>query len=102
MGWWGTTQYGDSLQSEPAEMLWGDGPADALSIAFGAEDEPYAFSDRLVVALWDVLDEFRTKLGRLPTKQEMLAGVLFGLPELRKLMGTLPDGPVVHENGDLA
>ena len=59
MGWWGQDSEGRSLQ-EGTELVWGDGPADTL-------DEALAEIDKQFVSAW----------GRVPTVEELTAGLLF-------------------------
>lgn len=99
MGWWNAAPDGDSLQEGPTGLIWGDAPADTLCRAFmpeyGTDDGTCSeeFHNRLARELGTVRTLFLRDFGRLPTKQEMVAGVLFELREVRDFIRTLPDGP---------
>ena len=64
MGYWNTSPTGESFAEgtnpDGSEMLWGDAPADHID-------------DALV----KVIAAFRADLGRAPTVEELVAGMLF-------------------------
>lgn len=64
MGWWTQDEEGHSFADAKGEgeMVWGDGPADALDNAIA-----------------EIVKEFETTYGRKPTKAEMRAGLEFSL-----------------------
>lgn len=64
MGWWDTNKKGESFAKEPhAEMVWGDAPADILDDA-----------------ILKIVKVFEENVGRKPTVDELVAGVLFSAP----------------------
>jgi len=94
MGWWNQAANGTSLQPEPTGLVWGDMPADAFDRVLRGDDmDKDRVSERLQHELLYIREEFRRDLDRLPTKQEMVAGLLFSLPDLREFIATQPDGP---------
>jgi hypothetical protein len=60
MGYWYATAEGRSLQFEDTGIIWGDEPADIMGDA-----------------LDDIIDVFVRDRGRVPTEQELIAGVRF-------------------------
>lgn len=60
IGWWHTGLDGRSLQPAPTGMVWGDAPADAMDVALG-----------------EIAAVFEAEWGRLPTLDELIAGVRF-------------------------
>lgn len=64
MGWWSQNQEGHSFAVAQGadEMLWGDGPADAMGVAVAAIEA-----------------EFREQIGRKPTRAELIAGLMFSI-----------------------
>lgn len=64
MGWWTQNKKGHSFaeNEDGIEMVWGDGPADAMDNAI----------DQIVA-------DFERVEGRRPTKDEMRAGLEFSL-----------------------
>ncbi|KKK64055.1 hypothetical protein LCGC14_2988060 [marine sediment metagenome] len=62
MGYWNQTEEGCSLVKDGTGLIWGDQPADAMDDA-----------------LEKIIDHFRRDWERLPTKEEIMAGLLFSL-----------------------
>lgn len=63
MGWWLSSENGNSFASEKDAIgWWGDGPADAID-----------------AALDDIYRQFDECLGRKPTKQELVSGFMFSI-----------------------
>ena len=62
MGWWRADENGFSLYLEETGMIWGDGPADIMSIA-----------------LLEIRKDFREEWGRNPTEAELIGGLRFAL-----------------------
>lgn len=48
------------------------------------------------MGLKSIVKEFELAFNRLPTKQEIIAGILFQLKEVRELLEDLPDGPAPY------
>ena len=62
MGWWRTSEDGESLQVEETGLIWGDRPADVF--------------DNAIDCVEVIFTEERK---RKPTKKELIAGLLFSL-----------------------
>lgn len=72
MGYWEQNENGVSFaQSRNHEtLIWGDQPADILG-----------------AALKEIISVFERDKGRLPTENEIKAGLLFSLPTTLKMAG---------------
>jgi hypothetical protein len=92
MGWWNSTSEGQSLQPESTGIIWGDGPADILGPALASYGKKGKVKS-LIKECEKIGKQFEDGLQRPPTKQEMIAGVLFEFAPLRRYMDTLKDGP---------
>lgn len=62
MGYWNAGRDGTSLRDEPTGLIWGDSPADA-------------FDDAILA----IAEAFERDVGRLPTAEELRAGLEFSL-----------------------
>lgn len=62
MGWWHAGEHGESLQTEPTGLAWGDGPADEMERA-----------------LANITALFQGAWGRKPTVAELRSGLEFSL-----------------------
>lgn len=62
MGYWNQTREGMSLITKPTGLVWGDAPADAM--------------DKMLTA---VVTAFMEDLGRMPTEDEIRAGLEFSM-----------------------
>lgn len=62
MGWWSTDKHGNSFakDADAPEMVWGDAPADTMGDALN-----------------EIIKEFVSDWGRLPTMAELHAGLEF-------------------------
>jgi len=76
MGWWSTDKHGHSFakDADDPEMVWGDGPADALGDALDI-----------------IIREFQEDWGRKPTMSELRAGLEFGAQTALDLAPDLTD-----------
>lgn len=64
MGWWNSAPDGSSLLVEETGLVWGDGPADVMD-----------------AALEEIRTQFDSTYHRGPTREELIAGLLFSLGE---------------------
>jgi hypothetical protein len=89
MGWWNQDNNGNSLIEDPTGLVWGDRPADIIDglLDGGATDAEWA------KALQEIREEYQRIWQRDPTRQEIVAGILFSLSEVRVFVRSLDDGP---------
>lgn len=92
MGWWNHGPDGSSLHPDATGLVWGDACANAIDEALSPGDGQ-DFYDRMTRALNRVAAEFNAAWGRNPTRQEIVAGVLFSMLPVREFAATLEDGP---------
>lgn len=85
MGWWEHGPEGHSFVRSSDDddnlMLWGDGPADIIDNAIHA-----------------IKIEFLRDLGRMPSKQEIIAGIMFSTAVLDDLAEEPKDAPHADED----
>ncbi len=98
MGWWNQGVDGSSLHVESTGLVWGDRPADEVyRLLFGSGKKAHKRAERLgrqsKRAAKTIRAQFNEAFERDPTKQEMVAGIMFEFGRLRSIIATLPDGP---------
>ena len=107
MGYWSTDAEGHSFVETADELIWGDAPADELSMAFAKimndlrhhngswptrdevlaigldairkMDDPNAIPTHQVIGMRQAAEWFAEDIGRQPREAEMVAGLKFEL-----------------------
>jgi hypothetical protein len=95
MGWWNQSADGTSLQPKPTGLVWGDGPADAIDTLLDTPRMLLSAAEqtaRWKAALDEVCGLFQAEWHRNPTKEELIAGVMFSLGDFRQYLYHLEPG----------